>query len=281
MKTVKIIGVPEHFNFPWHLAIEEGAFEERGIDLQWSDIPEGTGKMCQMLQDGETDLAIILTEGIVKSIVEGNPVKIVQKYIESPLLWGIHVGAKSKYTQIKDLENTKVAISRYGSGSHLMAYVNAKNNDWDTNALGFEVINNLDGAVTALTNGSADYFMWEHFTTKPLVDNGTFRRLGDCPTPWPCFVIAATDNFITTQKGTLAHILEVINLYTEEFKSIPSIDRNLSNAYQQKLEDIKEWLSITEWSQSQMDGKTLSGVQEQLKVLGLIDKQVSKESILY
>ncbi len=281
MKTVKIIGVPEHFNFPWHLAIEEGAFEERGIDLQWSDIPEGTGKMCQMLQDGETDLAIILTEGIVKSIVEGNPVKIVQKYIESPLLWGIHVGAKSKYTQIKDLENTKVAISRYGSGSHLMAYVNAKNNDWDTNALGFEVINNLDGAVTALTNGSADYFMWEHFTTKPLVDNGTFRRLGDCPTPWPCFVIAATDNFITTQKGTLAHILEVINLYTEEFKSIPSIDRNLSNAYEQKLEDIKEWLSITEWSQSQMDGKTLSGVQEQLKVLGLIDKQVSKESILY
>ncbi len=281
MKTVKIIGVPEHFNFPWHLAIEEGAFEERGIDLQWSDIPEGTGKMCQMLQDGETDLAIILTEGIVKSIVEGNPVKIVQKYIESPLLWGIHVGAKSKYNTIKELENTKVAISRYGSGSHLMAYVNAKNNGWDTNALEFEVINNLDGAVTALTNGAADYFMWEHFTTKPLVDNGTFRRLGDCPTPWPCFVIAATDNFISTQKSTLAHILEVINLYTEEFKSIPSIDRNLSNAYEQQLEDIKEWLSITEWSQSQMDGKTLSGVQEQLKILGLIDKQVPKESILF
>ncbi len=281
MKTVKIIGVPEHFNFPWHLAIEEGAFEERGIDLQWSDIPEGTGKMCQMLQDGETDLAIILTEGIVKSIVEGNPVKIVQRYIESPLLWGIHVGAKSKYNTIKELENTKVAISRYGSGSHLMAYVNAKNNGWDTNALEFEVINNLDGAVTALTNGAADYFMWEHFTTKPLVDNGTFRRLGDCPTPWPCFVIAATDNFISTQKSTLAHILEVINLFTEEFKSIPSIDRNLSNAYEQQLEDIKEWLSITEWSQSQMDGKTLSGVQEQLKILGLIDKQVPKESILF
>ncbi|ALM07008.1 ABC transporter substrate-binding protein [Sediminicola sp. YIK13] len=281
MKTVKIIGVPEHFNFPWHLAIEEGAFEERGIDLQWSDIPEGTGKMCQMLQDGETDLAIILTEGIVKSIVEGNPVKIVQKYIESPLLWGIHVGAKSKYTQIKELENSKVAISRYGSGSHLMAYVNAKNNGWDTNTLDFEVINNLDGAVTALINGSADYFMWEHFTTKPLVDKGTFRRLGDCPTPWPCFVIAATDNFISKQKGTLAHILEVINLYTEEFKSIPSIDRNLSNAYEQQLEDIKEWLSITEWSQSQMDDKTLSEVQEQLKVLGLIEKKVAKENILH
>ena len=281
MKTVKIIGVPEHFNFPWHLAIEEGAFEERGIDLQWTDIPEGTGKMCQMLQDGETDLAIILTEGIVKSIVEGNPVKIVQKYIESPLLWGIHVGEKSRYTHIKDLENTKVAISRYGSGSHLMAYVNAQNNHWDTDNLEFEVINNLDGAVTALSNGTADYFMWEHFTTKPLVDNGTFRRLGDCPTPWPCFVIAATDQFISNHKSTLKHILEVINLYTEEFKNIPSIDRNLSNAYEQQLEDIKEWLSITEWSQSQMDGNTLSEVQKQLMTLGLINKEVSNPTILH
>ena len=46
MKTVRIIGVPEHFNLPWHLAMEEGAFAERGIDLIWTDVPEGTGK-CQ------------------------------------------------------------------------------------------------------------------------------------------------------------------------------------------------------------------------------------------
>ena len=192
MKRVNIIGVPEHFNLPWHLALEEGAFEERGIDLQWTDIPEGTGKMCQMLASGETDLAIILTEGLVKSISEGNSSKIVQEYIASPLLWGVHVGSASPYKGISDLKNTKAAISRFGSGSHLMAYVNAQKEGWDTATLQFEIINTLDGAVIALTNGTADYFMWEHFTTKPLVDNGSFRRLTDCPTPWPCFVIAAT-----------------------------------------------------------------------------------------
>src|SRR5690606_26303347 len=193
MQKVKIIGVPEHFNFPWQLAIGEGAFEERGIDLRWMDIPEGTGKMCQMLNDGEADLAIILTEGIIKSITEGNPVKIVQEYVSSPLLWGIHVGAKSSYKVLSDLKNAKVAISRFGSGSHLMAFVNARNEGWDSDRLQFEVINNLDGAVKALTEGGADYFMWEHFMTKPLVDKGVFRRLGDCPTPWPSFVIVATD----------------------------------------------------------------------------------------
>ncbi|HCO82598.1 MAG TPA: ABC transporter substrate-binding protein, partial [Arenibacter sp.] len=41
MKNVNIIGVPEHFNFPWQLAIEEGGFGARGINLNWTDIPEG------------------------------------------------------------------------------------------------------------------------------------------------------------------------------------------------------------------------------------------------
>ena len=182
MKKVRVVGVPEHFNLPWHMALEEGAFEDRGIELEWTDIPEGTGRMADMLAKGETDLAIILTEGVIKAISDGNPSMILQEYIGSPLLWGIHVGADSYFKALSELKNTKAAISRFGSGSHLMAFVNAQNNGWDTSRLQFEVVNNLEGAVEALTQGSADYFMWEHFTTKPLVDQGIFRRLGDCPT---------------------------------------------------------------------------------------------------
>jgi len=281
MKKVKIIGVPEHFNLPWHMAMEENAFRERGIDLEWSDIPEGTGKMAQMLANDETDLAIILTEGIVKSITEGNPAKIAQEFISSPLLWGIHVAADTAYTQISDLEHTKAAISRFGSGSHLMAYVLAKNENWNTDTLKFEVIHNLEGAIDALTHKTADYFMWERFTTKPQVDKGIFRRIADCPTPWPCFVIAATDKFISANKNSLQHILEVINLYTEEFKSIPSIDKTLSNAYDQKLEDIQEWLTRTQWSQSKMSVTTLQKIQKTLLDLKLIEHQLKPEAILW
>ena len=280
MKKVKIIGVPEHFNLPWHLAIEEGAFESRGIDLEWTDIYEGTGRMAQMLADEETDLAIILTEGIVKSITDGNPSKIAQTYISSPLLWGIHVAAKSNFKSIADLRNTRAAISRYGSGSHLMAYVHAKQQNWKTKDLKFKIINNLSGAVKGLTEGDADYFMWEHFTTKPLVDSGIFRRLGDCPTLWPCFVIATTNAFAKENKGVLNHILEVINLYTEEFKMIPSIDRTLANRYNQKLEDIKIWLSKTHWGQQQLDTEVLLKIQKQLLELDLISEIKESKDLL-
>jgi len=280
LKTIRIIGVPEHFNLPWHMAIEEGCFEDRGINLEWTDVPEGTGKMCQMLKDEEADLAIILTEGIIKSIVEGNPARIIQGYIATPLLWGIHVAAKSPYHTLADIKDKKAAISRYGSGSHLMAYVQAQNQGWKTNKLQFEIVNNLDGAINALENGKADYFMWEHFTTKPLVTKGVFRRIDDCPTPWPCFVIAASQKCLLEQPAVAGHVLEIINRYTSEFKQIPSIDRTLSNRYEQQLEDIQTWLAITQWSQQNINAQLVDNVQSTLLQLKLINTTKNTAEIL-
>ncbi|KIX20293.1 ABC transporter substrate-binding protein [Flavobacterium sp. 316] len=279
MKTIKIAGVPEHFNLPWHLCIENGEFEEAGIDLQWTDVPEGTGKMCQMLRNGETDIAVILTEGIIKDIIAENPSKIVQVYVKSPLIWGIHVATNSTFNSINDLENKKAAISRFGSGSHLMSYVNAQNNNWDTSNLQFEIVNTIDGAVEALTSEKADYFMWERFMTKPLVDSGVFRKITDCPTPWPCFVIAVRNEVLENHPQIIEQILEIINATTEEFKQIPSIDRTLASKYNQKLEDIQEWLSLTQWSQKQLDKKTIEKVQNQLHTLNIIEKTVPYEMI--
>lgn len=273
MKTVKIAGVPEHFNLPWHLCIENGEFEEEGIDLQWTNVPEGTGKMCQMLRDGETDLAVILTEGILKDISAGNPSKIVQIYVQSPLIWGIHVAAKSDFQTLKDLKNKKVAISRLGSGSQLMAYVNANEQGWKMDDLEFEIVNTIDGAVDALTNEKADYFMWERFMTKPLVDKGIFRRIDDCPTPWPSFIIAVREEFLKKNGKVVEKILEIINNTTVDFKEIPEIDKKLSKLFNQKAEDIKEWLKLTQWSQKNLTEKSFNKIQNQLFDLGIIDKK--------
>lgn len=278
MKTVKIAGVPEHFNLPWHLCIENGEFDQVGIDLQWTDVPEGTGKMCQMLRDSETDIAVILTEGIIKDIAAGNNSSIVQVYVQSPLIWGIHVDTNSKYNQLSDLEDTTAAISRTGSGSHLMSFVNAKQQNWSTTNLKFEIVNTIEGAVEALQNGKADYFMWERFMTKPLVDNGTFKRIADCPTPWPCFVIAVRNEFLKNNAPTVELILDIINNTTIEFKEIPSIDRTLASRYNQKLEDIQEWLRLTRWSQKKLDKNTFEKVQNQLFELNLIENKISIEA---
>ena len=203
MTNLKVGGVPEHFNYPWYLTLKNKEYAKHNINLRWQDFPGGTGQMCKALRNGEVDIAIVLTEGIIKDIADGNPSKIVQTFVKSPLIWGIHVGAKSKFNKIEDLENATIAISRFGSGSHLMAIVNAHNQGWNIEKLKFKVIGNLQGGIDALTNGEADYFMWEHFTTKPLVDSGIFRRIDDCPTPWPCFVIAVRNEVLEKNFNTL------------------------------------------------------------------------------
>ncbi|WP_395076575.1 substrate-binding domain-containing protein [Flavobacterium sp.] len=280
MKTIKIAGVPEHFNLPWHLCIENGEFEAENIDLQWTNIPEGTGKMCQMLRNAETDIAIILTEGILKDIAAGNESSIIQVYVESPLIWGIHVAAKSNFNNLSDLENKKPAISRLGSGSHLMSIVNAQNQGWKTDNLQFEIVNTIDGAVEALANHKADYFMWERFMTKPWVDKGVFRKIADCPTPWPCFVIAVRNEFLDNNSDEVKKILKIINNTSIEFKEIPSIDRTLASKYNLKIEDVQEWLSKTEWSQKNLSKKTLNKIQNQLFELKIIDKKLTFEAII-
>ena len=282
MKTVRIGGVPEHFNLPWHLTLKSDAYKNEQIDLQWQDFYGGTGAMCKALRSGDIDIAIILTEGITKDIIAGNPSKIVQTYVQTPLNWGVHVAAASPYKTVADLKGTKAAISRYGSGSHLMAYINAQNHTWDIKKdLDFEIIKNLEGAIKGLTNGDADYFLWEKYTTKPIVDQGVFRRIDNCPSPWPCFVIAVREDFINTSAPTLKSILNIINNKTKAFKAIEDIDKTIAANYKQELNDVQEWLGITEWAQENISKKVLMHVQEQLFALDIIPEIVNYEVLTH
>lgn len=274
MINLTIGGVPEHFNYPWYVTLKNKEYTKHNINLRWKDFPGGTGEMNAALRNSEIDIAIVLTEGIIKDIGEGNPSKIVQIFVKSPLVWGIHVANTSSFQQIADLEHATIAISRFGSGSHLMAIVNAYNNGWDINRLKFKVVDDLVGGIKALTNGEADYFMWEHFTTKPFVDDKTFRIIGDCPTPWPCFVIAVRNEILENHPEEIKAILNIINTKTATFKQIENIEVILSNRYQQKLEDVQKWLSITEWeSEKAISKAVIDDVQNKMKTFNVIDSK--------
>ncbi|OYQ43829.1 substrate-binding domain-containing protein [Flavobacterium aurantiibacter] len=280
MKKVTLAGVPEHFNTPILLALEDGAFAEQGIDLQFTTVKEGTGKMCQMLDSRETDLAILLTEGICKHILNGGEAKLVQWYTKTPLLWGVHVGYASKFQTETDLKGTVAAISRKGSGSELMSFVHATNMGWDETNLRFEIVHTIDGAVTALTDGTADYFMWEQFMTQPLVDQKIFRRLGVCASPWPCFVIAVNTKFAAENPTDLQTVLAVINRYTSTFKNRPTAEADIANRFHLDLEQVRDWLQVTEWSQEQITLETLNKIQNQLVSFNIIDKKGTFEDMV-
>jgi len=269
-------GVPEHFNLPWKKAIEEKRFETHSIEVSWKDYCGGTGAMTKALREGDLDVAILLTEGIIADIHRGNKSKIVQFYVKSPLRWGVHVGAQSDFLNISDLENKKAAISRYGSGSHLMAYVNADNHNWDLDKQKFEVVKNLDGGRAYLTQGKADYFLWEKFTTKPFVDNGEFRIVGECPTPWPSFVIAVREDVLLTHYDEVKLLLETVNESCKRVKENPKSVEEIAKRYDLKKEDVAVWFEETEWAYNgSVESETIDKVQERLISLEIVESKMN------
>jgi len=161
-----------------------------------------------------------------------------------------------------------------------MTYVHANEHGWAKETIPFEVVHTIDGAVKALTNETADYFMWEHFMTKPLVDSGIFRRLGDCPSPWPSFVIAVTKDFCENNPDAIATILTIINAKTRSFKSIPTIDTILASKFNFKKEDAQNWLSLTSWSQKTISEIEINNIQNKLVEYQIITKKVLIQNLL-
>jgi len=268
---INVAGVPEHFNFPWQVAIEEGRFTSQGIELRWTDYPGGTGAMAKDLQDGLIDIAILLTEGAVTAIEKGNPSSIIQWYVKSPLVWGIHTGVNSDVKENSSWQNKKYAISRFGSGSHLMAYVDAKNRALELDETQFVVVQNLDGALDSLNKSESDLFFWEKYTTKPFVDKGQIRRVGECPTPWPCFVVVVRKEFLNDYSEKVKTVLSVIQQTCKDVSLMPDVVERIALRYQLKPEDAAAWFSALVWqTEPEFDATPLQNVKETLKGLGLL-----------
>ncbi|MFN6014175.1 MAG: ABC transporter substrate-binding protein, partial [Flavobacteriales bacterium] len=208
---LKIGGVPEHFNLPWRLAIEEGRFRDIGLDLHWSDMSGGTGQMIRGLETGTLDVAVLLTEGITKAILQGLKARIIQVYVVTPLHWGIHVPFNSDIKTVDQLKGQTFAISREGSGSHLMSYIKADQEGWNTDQLKFSVVGDIYGGLWALENNEAQAFLWEKYTTFPYAEQGKCRYIDEVVTPWPCFVIAVREDILEKEGDLLKKMCEVVN----------------------------------------------------------------------
>ncbi len=274
MIKLRIGGVPEHFNFPWHLAIENGLFSKEDLEVEWITYKGGTGAMCSALREGDVDVCVILTEGIIKDIIQGNQSKIISGYIDTPLIWGVYSGAGNDLNHYEDIFEKKFAISRKGSGSHLMPMVDAMIQGKEIDENNLVVIKNLEGALSSLENNETDVFYWEKYTTKPYVDSGKLKCLGEFVTPWPCFVLAASDEIIKNAPEALSRLIRIIQFAAKQFVKMPNSIQLLSERYKQDYKDIENWFHSTEWStELDVSEKMLKNVIHSLKRASLIEEE--------
>jgi len=268
---LRIGGVPEHFNLPWKQAVDAGAFDETGIVVEFTEFPGGTGAMTAALSAGELDAALLLTEGAVADILGGSDNRLASVYVDSPLIWGIHVAAGSAIEDLSEIEGKRYAISRFGSGSHLIAIVDSAERGFPTAGMAFETVGSLDGARAALADGTAEVFLWEKHMTQPLVDSGEFRRVGVREVPWPAFVVSARRDYIAGQSATLRAALEVVRVFAERLKDGEDSAQLISRTYDIEQADAESWLEHVAWSRdSRCPDEALARVVHALKAQGVV-----------
>ena len=282
MVQLNIGGVPEHFNMPWQLLMDSGKLKDKGIQANWTDFPGGTGALVEALNLGKLDIGILLTEGALKGISNGGTFRIVSFYINAPLVWGIHVPGHSSYKTMEDVKGKTYAISRYGSGSHLMSFIDAQSRGWQTENMHFELVGNLEGARQAFQEGKADIFLWEKFMTKPYVDNGEFRRIAETPTPYDCFVVCVTEEALAKKEESVFKTLK------QAFKMGKKLYRRsgrttlIAKKYGLKEKDVAIWLGTVKWAEKiNRQKKMLKSAMKTLKKLDLIDQKLSYKQVIF
>jgi ABC-type nitrate/sulfonate/bicarbonate transport system substrate-binding protein len=274
-------GVPEHFNEPWYLAVEAGAFAATGTPIDWIDQPGGTGQMTTGLADGDLDVAVALTEGVVAAIANGLDAAIVDTYVSSPLQWGVHVAAESPHERIADLATARVAVSRHGSGSHLMAHVMADRAGFTLSDDRLVVVGGIDGAARALPAGEADVFLWDRSMTQPLVDAGILRRIAVEPTPWPAFVVAARADVIRERAAELRTVLVVAATSAALFARRPDRALLVTRRHGLAADVAEAWARSTDFAPlGAPDGTTIDDVVTTLAGLGLIDHRPRADGLV-
>ena len=281
LTSLRVAGVPEHFNLPWHLGMENGSFRDAGLDLAWRTVPEGTGAMCELLRNNETDLAILVTEGAVRDILNGNPSRIVSTYVDSSLNWGVYVGTGTSIHLPEDLVGVPFAISRFNSGSHLIAMSYARKHGWLPQKSDFVVVNDLHGAEERMRTGEPMAFLWEVATTSPWAEQGLFRKVDEFRPPWPCFSVVATEKALMDKGAEVHRALNVVRQQATLLKTRADGAELVAQRQVISLPAARLWLSDVRWNtDGKVDADALFNVANALMETGLIESVPTKEELM-
>eukprot|EP01035_Chromulina_nebulosa_P025553 gene25553-33353_t len=235
--VLRFAAVPEQVNIPIQICREKKTFElyvqllksklllsnDADIGIEYISVPEGTGRMMELLEKNEIDLALTVTDAFISNKSKATHKKAILcgTYVNSPLIWalcgrGNDISIKKQFDdKIKSGEVVKYGISRLGSGSHTMAFyydfLASKTKEMKSTEYlpkcEFVVANNFQQLREGVNRNDFDVFLWETFTTKPWFDSGELTKLGEVSAPWPAFSYVTN---IYSNSGSEPNIKELL-----------------------------------------------------------------------
>lgn len=279
-KTLRVAYIPEHFSTPLFLAIEEKYFD---FEIQLVPVIEGTGRLINLLNSDEVDIAIGLTEAFVADIgkKDSTTYKIVDTFVTSPLCWAISTGAKREINTAEELEGKRIGVSRIGSGSYVMSFVLGLELKFPTPFYEkFPILSNFKNLRDSvnLVEGvePSEAFMWEYFTSKKYYDNNEIKQIGQIYTPWPSWVITASKKLLDNEPEIVDGFVSGLSKGIDAFNANHDRDiKFISENLDYSKEDAALWIKTVEFNSDLGKGLDWDRVVEKtrsvLKLAGVLE----------
>ncbi|MBK7271356.1 MAG: hypothetical protein IPI07_18165 [Flavobacteriales bacterium] len=127
-----------------------------------------------------------------------------------------------------------------------MAY--ALTHSWKVTEKDLVIVNDLPGAVERLQGPSPLAFLWEKYTTKPLVDSGALRRVDEYRSSWPSFVIVARESVLAEHAEPVKRLLKVIRDQSLGLMSKKTAPEMVAQRYRLKLRGCAGVVRRVRWN---------------------------------
>jgi hypothetical protein len=157
-----------------------------------------------------------------------------------------------------------------------MGFVLADQQGWlsspSTPPFEFIPLQPFDKLRSAVNDSSADFFMWEHFTSKKYYDNGEIKKIGEIYTPWSSWKIVARTG-IGEGDQRLEEMFEKIDRGVRYFEGNREESvRYISGKLDYSAADAREWLKTVRFAKSTkgVDVQVIQKTVDILKKAGVI-----------
>lgn len=130
------------------------------------------------------------------------------------------------------------------------------------------ILNTFASLRDGVNSGAADFFMWEHFTSKKYHDSGEIRRVGEIYTPWSSWKIVASTKLAPAGGKLDARVKTLFE----------KLDRGVRH-FEENQEEAVRWISANldyseadarEWLKTVQFTKGVEGVKPEV-VDGCVD----------
>lgn len=132
----------------------------------------------------------------------------------------------------------------------------------------------------AVNDGSADFFMWEHFTSKRYYDNKTIKKIGEIYTPWSSWKIVARDDARDMRLDDFFEKLNKGKKYFEEHEE--ETVKYISSELDYSEADARQWLGTVKFAKDVKGVKieTVEKTVDVLKKAGVLEGDINVVTML-